>query len=262
MFYLLGGELLNWLIYVKSDEPFLPAGATTADPPPDLVAALKEDAVGRWGVGLGGVIRATAAPFVNDIYDRDPLPGGPVDRRVVLLGDAAHPICPHVGKGTNMVNRQLAAAAAAAAAAGCTASAAGLCCSGVWAPLPPPIISHGQPCPQALHDALALAQSFGAAADAGRIGGELIDAALDEWARRRRSEHRRVALSSRHYGRLRTGVAPQAGVFGEARSWGEVTTEEYRAAVLSSGVESPLQWELMPVGDSWLAVRYGRQPRL
>ena len=36
---------------------------------------------------------------MNDIYDRDPLPGL-VRGHAALLGDAGHPITPHVAKGT------------------------------------------------------------------------------------------------------------------------------------------------------------------
>jgi 2-polyprenyl-6-methoxyphenol hydroxylase-like FAD-dependent oxidoreductase len=52
-------------------------------------------------MGAQGAWRPKAAVSgpraVNDIFDREPLPVL-VDRRVLLLGDSAHPITPHAGK--------------------------------------------------------------------------------------------------------------------------------------------------------------------
>eukprot|EP01051_Picozoa_sp_SAG22_P004468 SAG22_NODE_241_length_14126_cov_9.747202_4_plen_122_part_00 len=120
----------------------------------------------------------------------------------------------------------------------------------------------------ALHDALALAQCVAAAAAAeDGVGGTaaLLETALAEFLRRRAPEHRRCALSSRHYGRLRTGMAPEASGFG-VRSWAQVSPDAYRRAVLASGVQRPIQSELMPTADPGLQVRYksagGRGERL
>lgn len=43
----------------------------------------------------------TSAPFINAIYDRDPIPSWAFGR-VVLLGEAAHPASPHGLRATNM----------------------------------------------------------------------------------------------------------------------------------------------------------------
>lgn len=46
-------------------------------------------------------VQATAAPFLNAIYDREPLKQL-VWGRVALLGEAAHPTTPHGLRSTNM----------------------------------------------------------------------------------------------------------------------------------------------------------------
>ena len=68
-----------------------------------MVTRMRQEAERVWCPELARLIRDTAAPFVNVIYDADPLPrlswaGG----RVVLVGDAAHPTTPHGLRSTNM----------------------------------------------------------------------------------------------------------------------------------------------------------------
>ena len=46
-------------------------------------------------------IQATKAPFINAIFDREPLQRW-VFGRVVLVGEAAHPTTPHALRSTNM----------------------------------------------------------------------------------------------------------------------------------------------------------------
>ena len=46
-------------------------------------------------------MQATPTPFINAIYDREPLPHL-VQRRIVLVGEAAHPTTPHALRSTNM----------------------------------------------------------------------------------------------------------------------------------------------------------------
>lgn len=46
-------------------------------------------------------LQRTASPFINVIYDREPLQQY-VYGRVALLGDAAHPTTPHGARGANM----------------------------------------------------------------------------------------------------------------------------------------------------------------
>lgn len=45
--------------------------------------------------------QATKAPFINAIFDREPLEEW-VFGRVVLVGEAAHPTTPHALRSTNM----------------------------------------------------------------------------------------------------------------------------------------------------------------
>lgn len=46
-------------------------------------------------------LQATEKPFITVVYERDPLAQW-VYGRVVLLGEAAHPCTPHIGRSTNM----------------------------------------------------------------------------------------------------------------------------------------------------------------
>jgi 2-polyprenyl-6-methoxyphenol hydroxylase-like FAD-dependent oxidoreductase len=46
-------------------------------------------------------VQATDAPFINAIYDREPLKQW-VFGRIVLVGEAAHPTTPHALRSTNM----------------------------------------------------------------------------------------------------------------------------------------------------------------
>ena len=67
------------------------------------VSEMKEEAERVWCPELARLISETAEPFVNVIYDAEPLPrlswcGG----RVALVGDAAHPTTPHGLRSTNM----------------------------------------------------------------------------------------------------------------------------------------------------------------
>lgn len=46
-------------------------------------------------------MQATPTPFINAIYDREPLQRL-VQGRIVLVGEAAHPTTPHALRSTNM----------------------------------------------------------------------------------------------------------------------------------------------------------------
>lgn len=47
------------------------------------------------------LMQATPTPFINAIYDREPLQHL-VQGRTVLVGEAAHPTTPHALRSTNM----------------------------------------------------------------------------------------------------------------------------------------------------------------
>ena len=88
-------------------------GAATADE----VAALRAAATRDWGAALGAVIEATAAPFFTDVYDLASPLGAFAAGATALLGDAAHAITPHLGKGSNLAIQDAYALAVAAARA-------------------------------------------------------------------------------------------------------------------------------------------------
>lgn len=152
--YDIGGGVLNWLVYSVRPTPVAAKGRTTLSAPPQLeVDRFKQRAVARWGAGLGALIAATPQPFCTDVYDlRVPLSTfvhsteaaatvaveeneatmegtHPAKSEVVgasganvadggfnfaLLGDAAHPVTPHLAKGSNLAICDAFALAAAA----------------------------------------------------------------------------------------------------------------------------------------------------
>uniref|UniRef100_A0A0E0LD69 FAD-binding domain-containing protein n=1 Tax=Oryza punctata TaxID=4537 RepID=A0A0E0LD69_ORYPU len=101
--YELPKNRLNWLWYINGDEPELMGSSVTMKVSKATVVEMEEEAERVWCPELARLISETAEPFVNVIYDADPLPrlswaGG----RVVLVGDAAHPTTPHGLRSTNM----------------------------------------------------------------------------------------------------------------------------------------------------------------
>lgn len=62
---------------------------------------LHEQAERTWPAELCKLMQSTAKPFINAIFDREPLEQF-VWGRVVLVGEAAHPTTPHGLRSTNM----------------------------------------------------------------------------------------------------------------------------------------------------------------
>lgn len=67
----------------------------------DMIEELHQRAEQVWLPELSRMIKETKDPFLNAIYDCDPLEKIIWDR-VVLTGDAAHPTTPHSARSTNM----------------------------------------------------------------------------------------------------------------------------------------------------------------
>ncbi|XP_051151200.1 uncharacterized protein LOC127265453 [Andrographis paniculata] len=99
--YELLNKRINWLWYVNQPEPELKGSSVTITVSDDMVEKMHEAAEKNWVPELVKVMRETEQPFLNVIYD-----GEPLDRivwdNVALIGDAAHPTTPHGLRSTNM----------------------------------------------------------------------------------------------------------------------------------------------------------------
>ena len=199
--YELGGGLLNWLVYLNTASPvFADSLVTTGTPPADLLRHLHSQ---DFGSSIGQLIKATPDPFVNDIYDRDPL-DSLVHGRIVLLGDCAHPITPHIAKGTNLAIHDAHVLSQA-------------------------LQMHVMQPPQ---DATAgVASSPGSSGDQCQ---QLTDA-LQQYERQRLPEVSRMVLLSRHKGLVRNCLSEASA---HVEDFSSVSAEEYAAMVTSAALDT------------------------
>jgi 2-polyprenyl-6-methoxyphenol hydroxylase-like FAD-dependent oxidoreductase len=114
------GQLLNYVGFVQSGTSVRESWSAAGDP-----VALAAHFTG-WDPVIGEIIAAITGPggsgFQWGMYDRAPLPRWS-SGRLTLLGDAAHPMLPHLGQG---VNQALEDAVALAELLGACASPAGV----------------------------------------------------------------------------------------------------------------------------------------
>ena len=88
------GKLLNYVGFVPTDEVMKKSWSAPGDP-----EILRREFAG-WDPRIDHVLSNVQTTFRWALYDREPLPVWTRDR-LSLLGDAAHPMLPHLGQGAN-----------------------------------------------------------------------------------------------------------------------------------------------------------------
>ncbi|XP_026389783.1 uncharacterized protein LOC113358641 [Papaver somniferum] len=101
VFYELQNRRINWIWYVNQPEPELKGNSMTTKVSNEMIEQMHKEAECVWAPELARVMKETKEPFINLIYDSDPLKEIHWDN-VVLIGDAAHPTSPHGLRSTNM----------------------------------------------------------------------------------------------------------------------------------------------------------------
>ncbi|KAJ4843352.1 hypothetical protein Tsubulata_038654 [Turnera subulata] len=98
--YELHNKRLNWIWYVNRPEPELKPNSVTLKVSEEEIKSMIEEAKKTWVPEFVRVMEDTMEPFINAIYDADPLERLYWDN-VVLVGDASHPTTPHGVRSTN-----------------------------------------------------------------------------------------------------------------------------------------------------------------
>ena len=88
------GEMVNYVGFVPADEEMKESWSAAGDPD-----VLRREFEG-WDPRIASVLKQVDKTFRWALYDREPLPTW-TKGRLTLLGDAAHPMLPHLGQGAN-----------------------------------------------------------------------------------------------------------------------------------------------------------------
>lgn len=88
------GTMVNYVGFVPADEEMKESWSAPGDP-----SVLRREFAG-WDPRIAQVLEQVDQTFRWALYDREPLPGW-TQGRLTLLGDAAHPMLPHLGQGAN-----------------------------------------------------------------------------------------------------------------------------------------------------------------